>query len=309
MLQAALVLLETAVSDPHKRTGQAAILLELGIVAYGQGQHETAEHYFEQSLLRCRLAGDRWGEANVLCELGVSAWSRGDYVAAAQRYEQSLTIRRALQDHVGTAIVLEGLAGTAMFAGDGEQAIAYTQQSLAVYQQLDDQVGTAVLQAELGHKNWYQHLTGIELIEDSLRIFADLGTRRHLAHWTVILAMYKSDVDITVGERLAKEGLALCQEIGYQRGVGIAHGILSRAAWIAEDYDRAQVLAQTYLRLTEEMSLLLERSDALTWSAWAYLAAGQWLRQRSGASHFSHAQFVAGGGAQYCRHPVGASCP
>ena len=275
-LQMALALLETAVTDPNSRTGQAAILLELGIVAYGQGQHETAERYFEQSLLRCRLASDRWGEANVLCELGVSAWSRGAYTEATQRYSQSLTIRQTLQDYVGTAVALEGLAGTAMFAGDGDQAIAYTQQSLAVYQQLEDRMGTAVLQAELGHKKWYQTLTGIELIEDSLSIFADLGTRRHLAHWTVILAMYKADVDIAAGEQLAHEGLRLCQEIGYQRGVGLAYGVLSRAAWLAEDYDRAQELAQAYLRLAEEMSMQLERSDALSWSAWAYLAVGRW---------------------------------
>lgn len=274
-LKTALALLEKAVPDPHSRTGQAAILLELGSVAYGQGQHEAAKRYFELSLLRCRLADDRWGEANVLCELGVSAWSRGAYVEAGQRFSQSLIIRQALQDYVGTAVALEGLAGTAMFAGDGDQAIAYTQQSLAVYQQLGDRVGTAVLQAELGHKNWYQHLTGIDLIENSLLTFADLGTRRHLAHWTVILAMYKADIDIAAGETLAHEGLRLCQDIGYQRGVSIAYGVLSRAAWLAEAYDRAQELAQTYLCLAEEMSMTLERSDALTWSAWAYLAVGQ----------------------------------
>lgn len=281
LLQLALALLETTLPDPATRTGQAAILLELGIVAQGQGQHETAARYFEQSLTRSRLAGDRWGEANVLYELGVSAWGKGAYTEAAQRYGQSLAIRRALQDHVGTAFTLEGLAGTAMFAGDVEQAIVYTEQSLAVYRQLEDPVGTAKSQAELGNKNWYQNLTGIELIEDSLRIFANLGTRRHLAHWTVILAMYKADVDIAAGELLAREGLNLCREIGYQRGVGIAYGILSRAAWLAEDYGAAQELAQIYLRLTEEMSMPLERSDALTWSAWAYLAVGQWREAES----------------------------
>lgn len=276
-LQAALTLLETAVIDPPPYTEQAAILLELGIVAFGQGYHDRADQYFGRSLTHCRLAGDRWGEANVLCELGVSAWSRGDYAEAMLRYAQSLAIRQALQDHIGMAVALEGLAGTAMFTSNNEQAIAYTQQSLAVYRQLEDPVGTAVLQAELGHKNWYQNLTGIELIEDSLRIFADLGTRRHLAHWTVILAMYKADVDIIAAKQLAEEGLSLCQAIGYQRGVAIAYGVLSRAAWMAEAYDQAQELAQVYLQLTEAMSLPLERSDALTWSAWAYLATGQWV--------------------------------
>ena len=119
LLQSALAILETAVPDPNSRTGQAAILLELGMLAYGQGQHETAERYFEQSLIRCRLTGDRWGEANVLCEMGVNAWIRGEYDEAARRYGQSLAIREALQDHVGMAVALEGLAGTAMTARDG----------------------------------------------------------------------------------------------------------------------------------------------------------------------------------------------
>lgn len=281
LLQAALTILETAVPDSNSRTGQAAILLELGMVAYGQGQHETAERYFEQSLIRCRLAGDRWGEANVLCEMGVNAWIRGEYGAAAQQYSQSLAIRETLQDYVGMAVALEGLAGTAMTAKEGAQAIAYTRQSLEIYRQLGDRVGTAVLQAELGHKNWYQHLTGIELIEDSLRTFADLGTRRHLAHWTVILGSKKADVDMIAGEKLAQEGLALCQAIGYQRGAALAYGILSRAAWVREDYGRAQELALIYLRMTEELSISLERSEALTLSAWAYVAVGQWKTAES----------------------------
>ena len=281
LLQSALAILETALPDPNSRTGQAAILLELGIVAYGQGQHETAERYFEQSLERCRLMGDRWDEANVLCEMGVNAWIRGEYGEAARWYGQSLAIREALQDHVGRAVALEGLAGTAMTAKEGAQAIAYTRQSLEIYRQLEDRVGTAVLQAELGHKNWYQHLSGIELIEDSLRIFADLGTRRHLAHWTVILGSKKADVDIKAGEQLAQDGLALCQAIGYQRGVAIAYGVLSRAAWVREDYSRAQELAQIYLRMTEELSISLERSEALTLSAWAYMAVGQWEKAES----------------------------
>ncbi|MBK9295267.1 MAG: tetratricopeptide repeat protein [Oligoflexia bacterium] len=281
LLKSALAILETIVPDQTQRTGQAAILLELGIVAYGQGQHEPAERYFEQSLVRCRLAGDRWGEASVLCEMGVNAWIRGEYDHAALRYGQSLAIREALQDHVGMAVALEGLAGTAMTAKEGAQAIAYTRQSLEIYRQLEDRVGMAVLQAELGHKNWYQHLTGIELIEDSLRIFADLGTRRHLAHWTVILGSKKADVDIDAGEKLAHDGLALCQAIGYQRGVALAYGVLSRAAWMREDYDRAQELARIYLRIAEELSISLERSEALTMSAWAYMGVGQWEKAES----------------------------
>jgi hypothetical protein len=114
------------------------------------------------------------------------------------------------------------------------------------------------------------------LIEDSLRIFADLGTRRHLAHWTVILGSKKADVDIKAGEQLAQDGLALCQAIGYQRGAALAYGVLSRAAWVREDYGRAQELAQIYLHMTEELSISLERFEALTSSAWAYMAVGQW---------------------------------
>ncbi len=90
--------------------------------------------------------------------MGVNAWSRGEYAQASQRYGQSLAIRERLQDAVGMAVTLEGLAGTAMFAREGEQAIAYTRQSLEIYRQLEDPVGTAVLQAELGHKTWYQNL-------------------------------------------------------------------------------------------------------------------------------------------------------
>jgi tetratricopeptide (TPR) repeat protein len=275
LLTQALAQLEsTAVSINTIRADKAAILLELGSVTHSQGDHMTAERLYEQSLSLYRIAGDKWGEANALYEMGVSAWSQGHYALAEQRYNQSLQIRRTLQDDIGIAQSLEGLSGSNMFHGHMVKAIDLARQSLAVYRQLEDRVGTAVLQAEVGHKTWCQKLEGLELVEDSLRIFADLGTRHHTAHWTVILAMYKADVDIAEAEPLAESGLALCQEIGYQRGVAIAHGVLSRVAWLHQEYDQAQKMAQIYLHIAEEMNWPLERSDALTWSSWAYLATG-----------------------------------
>ena len=275
LLQLALTLCQDITQNSNMATDHAAILLNLGIIAHEQGEHQSAIHYFERSLNQYRLVGDLWGEANVLFEQGVNSWGRGKYDEATQRYKQSLAIREELQDYIGMAVALEGLAGTAMFAKERKQAIAYTQESLTIYRKLEDPVGVAVLNAELGHKNWHRDLTGLDLIEESLNIFANLGTRRHLAHWTVILAMYKADVDIEAAKKLAENGLAQCQLIGYRRGEAIAHGVLSRVAWLEQKYSRAQKLAFMYLQMTEDMALPLERSDALVWLAWINLAKGK----------------------------------
>ena len=274
LLLQALSSLEALPAD-QGRFHKAAILMELGSIMHAQGDNQRAEELYEKSLVLHRISGDPWGEANALFRLGVNAWSQGQYTLAEQRYSQSLQTRRSIKDDIGAAQSLEGLSGMYMFHGFVARAIDLARQSLAIYRQLDDKIGTALLQAELGHKLWCQRLEGLAMVEDSLQYFMELGARNHIAHWTVILAMYKADVDIKQAERLAESGLLICREIGYQRGVAIAHGILSRIAWLHEDYARAQSLAQVYLRMTADLHLPLERSDALTWSSWAYLATGE----------------------------------
>ena len=275
LLQKALALLETAVPDQTQRTGQAAILLELGKVAPGQGQHETAEHYFEQSLIRCRLVGDRWGEANVLFELGVRAWRKGDYPLAEQWFSHCLQLRRHLEDSVGLAVALEGLVGTAMFSGQIESARAFLIQSFAVYQDLDDQVGIARLKIKQAQIDWYQHLEGLALFEEGLSSLHTLGARRNVALWTVIYAMLKADEDMETAVQKAVDGRKMCLELGLQRGVAIAQGVLSRAALVKGNYPEALALAETYLRTVETLSLAVERTDALIWVGWASLALGR----------------------------------
>ena len=51
----------------------------------------------------------------------------------------------------------------------------------------------------------------MDLIERSLSVFHSLGTRRRVAHWTVILGMYKADVDIEQAKNLTLTGLRLCR--------------------------------------------------------------------------------------------------
>ena len=59
--------------------------------------------------------------------------------------------------------------------------------------------------------------------------------------------MYKADVDIAAAEKLARSGLASCQEIGYQRGVALAHGVLSRVALVSGDQEKAWQLSYNFV--------------------------------------------------------------
>jgi hypothetical protein len=161
-----------------------------------------------------------------------------------------------------------------MFCGQTENALQHMRQSYAAYEQLADLIGMARLKIKQAQINWYQNLEGLALFEEGLICLNEMGARRNVALWTVIYAMLKADEDITIATQKAEEGQALCHELGYQRGVAIAEGVLSRAALIEGKYTEALALAEAYRHAVQALSLAVEYSDALVWAGWACLALG-----------------------------------
>jgi tetratricopeptide (TPR) repeat protein len=73
--------------DNDDRSGEAASLTGLGLVAYEEGEYDEARAYHQQSLSIKRDIGDRAGEAKSLGNLGSVADEEGEYDEARARYE------------------------------------------------------------------------------------------------------------------------------------------------------------------------------------------------------------------------------
>ena len=274
-LERSLVLLEYAQAPQEtSRADRAAVMLEFGILARGQGKHDAADRYLAESLALCRQSGDQWGEANALFELGVRAWRSGEYALSEQRFTQCLSQRRQVGDSSGIAVALEGLAGSAMYSGQTERARKFLSESHVAYQQLDDGVGMARIRIKQAQISWHHELEGMDRFADGLAALRALGARHNVALWTVVYAMYVADQDIDIAARKVEEGRQICLELGHQRGLAIAQGVLSRVALVKGNSNLALELALDYLNKTQALSLSIERSDALIWAGWAWLAQG-----------------------------------
>jgi DNA-binding CsgD family transcriptional regulator len=92
-------------------------LVNMGVVAVGQGDSTPAPSLFEEGLALRREAGDRRGVAVVLLNLADVVDEQGDYGAAQASYQESLAIARELGDKWLIAHALAGLAGVAALQG------------------------------------------------------------------------------------------------------------------------------------------------------------------------------------------------
>lgn len=84
---------------------------------------ESAQTYFEQSLVIARDIGDRLGENTVLGNLGVQATGLGQFPEARAYLEEALQIARDTDDVVGVNTWLLNLAYIVAVLGDVDRAL------------------------------------------------------------------------------------------------------------------------------------------------------------------------------------------
>ena len=85
------------------KRGIANSLVNLGFVAWEQGDHDQARSLYEESLPIYRELGDKRGIANALINLGLVAWEQNDLDEALALFKESLVRHKDLEDrHVDT---------------------------------------------------------------------------------------------------------------------------------------------------------------------------------------------------------------
>ena len=87
----------------------AAVLRDLGSVAYELEDYASARSLHEQSLAVLQEAGNKTGIAYGLYYLGLMTDTDGDHAAAVSLFKQSLTMHREAEDSLGTYMCLAGL--------------------------------------------------------------------------------------------------------------------------------------------------------------------------------------------------------
>jgi non-specific serine/threonine protein kinase len=121
-----------------------------GILAYYQGEYETARTLLEESLAVSRMLGDRVGEARALNALGGISLELGDYPPAREQFGQCAEISREIGDRGGVALALGNMGTIARYQGDDQTARMYYEEALALVREIGHQDNTASLLFDLG---------------------------------------------------------------------------------------------------------------------------------------------------------------
>jgi predicted ATPase/class 3 adenylate cyclase len=139
---------------PGAGTGSAArakALLAAGSLAYWQGNLETAEREYDESLEISRELEDPRGIADGLFNLSFAHGARGRFDAA---YRYMLAARRKFEelgDERQAAFATVGLGISSVRKGDWESASTLTREARATFESMGDPFGVGLTNGVMGH--------------------------------------------------------------------------------------------------------------------------------------------------------------
>ncbi|MEN8444562.1 MAG: tetratricopeptide repeat protein, partial [Cyanobacteria bacterium J06555_13] len=112
---------------PTRLYERARLLFRQGLKHVGDGQYPEALDNFETALGIYRELGDRTGEAALLNDIGNISRLQGRYAEALDHYQQSLVIKRELGDRTGEALTLYSIGIVHHVQGSHANALDYYQ--------------------------------------------------------------------------------------------------------------------------------------------------------------------------------------
>lgn len=189
----------------------------VGILAYKQGDYETARLFYEESLEIVRALGERGLEAGRLNNLANIAKDQHNYERARDLYEQALKINRAAGKQDWEAANLNNLGRLAQEQKDYNLARSLFTQSLAIRRQLDEPRSIAIsLQSSATLALEQERLEEAEaLLTECLTSSRELGDKRLIAYAVEGMArLTLKQRHASVSARLHAAAEALLENLG-----------------------------------------------------------------------------------------------
>jgi DNA-binding SARP family transcriptional activator len=229
------------------RAGQAAALIQLGVVRNLTGDCQGALDALEHASQLYRELGNPLGQANALTQLGDIRGFVDDCPGAAHDLEQALRLYRELGNPLGQANVLARLGDIRRYTGDFPGAIPGLEQALRLYQQLGDRNGQGSVLISLSNA---QRLTGdfagaARNLEEALRLngYLDhqLGRANTLSEFGELRRLTGDYPDAA---RYLEQGLQIYQDLGNRLGQANAQVLLGSLRQSTGDLPGAGQLLQ-----------------------------------------------------------------
>ena len=254
-----------AARDVGDRAAEASALTHLGIVWWGQGQHQRAGEHLAQALAVFRAIGDRLGEARALGNLGLVDLDQGRYPQAVGRVRKALALYRDTGDQLGEARALSDLARVGEEQGRYPQAAGRYRQALALFRAAGDNSGEARTLGNLGtvamQQGRYQPATAYQ--QQALTLCRQAGYRigeAYAVHNLGCLCLRQGQYQSAIDELTS--ALALHRETGCRSGEAAALNDLGEAFLAAGRPGDARIQHAAALSLTSQTGDRHQRAHA-----------------------------------------------
>ena len=163
-------------------TERAKTLNVLGILAWTQGEIDSAKRFYEESLAIYQRLNVLPETAKVLNNMAMIARHEGNSEQATLFYKQCLTVYRNLKDDRRICILLNNLGATLNDAGDHAAALPLLEESLRLHQACGDESGAATALYNLGYValNCNRYNDAEKFLTEGLFVFFKLGEGKGL---------------------------------------------------------------------------------------------------------------------------------
>ncbi len=222
---------------------RAEALNGVGMLACFQGDHATAQAYFEESLSVGNERDDPAIRANALHSLGQMAWNRHDYAQARVYFAQALAIHREHAGATQVAVTLNYLGVVASDEGDHEAAQRHFEEGLAIGTELGDKSLIAGALHGLAHRAFYRKnfSDARRLYAEELALARSLHDRELTAKTLHRLGCVEHELrNYNAARILFEESLTLARELSYRDLLSAVLYSLGKTASAQQDYSYAR---------------------------------------------------------------------
>ncbi|MFN8494255.1 MAG: tetratricopeptide repeat protein [Caldilineaceae bacterium] len=198
--------------------GQARCFARLGMIAWRQGDYETAEKEYHQALI---VINDeerfRDEEAEIRYGLGLVYRQQGKYDEAQVQFERDLALNRLLINRQNEARALNALGHVAQLRRNLSNALQYYRQALDIRKTIGDLagVGASLLSLAQGLSNSGDYGQAEPILREALKIHQSVNNRWwEITAWNELGIVYLMVGEWEKAKTCLSSGLSLCHRIG-----------------------------------------------------------------------------------------------
>ena len=196
---------------------QGAVLNNIAVVYNMWGQYGKALEYYERSLEKRRIVGDREGEGITLNNIGLVYDAMGEYAKALDYYEKSIELTRKTGDRKQEAATLNNIASVYDSYGQYSRALENFQAALNIMGEIGDETGQGYTLSDIGrvYQSRGQYQKAQEYYKKSLALMRKTGNAHGQANTLAGLGKLNANMgNFSEAEKSLDQAITIFEKLG-----------------------------------------------------------------------------------------------